>query len=90
MDTSSGYPQPSFVEGMILQAKSSKMVQGTSYYKTGERMVAWYGGKNMGSVTQWLYPSNNGHLADNSQLDQAGDGWIKLGYFQIILDVNPN
>ncbi len=72
MDTSSGYPQPSFVEGMILQAKSSKMVQGTSYYKTGERMVAWYGGKNMGSVTQWLYPSNNGHLADNSQLETVG------------------
>ena len=29
------------------------------YYKTGERMVAWLGGKNMGAVTQWLYPSGN-------------------------------
>ena len=62
MDSSYGYPEPSFVQGMILQAESSKMVQGTSYYKTGERMVAWYGGKNMGSVTQWLYPSNNGKV----------------------------
>ena len=30
--------------------------------RTGERMVAWLGGKNMGAVTQWLYPSSNGKV----------------------------
>ena len=94
MDSSYGYPEPSFVQGMILQAESSKMVQGTSYYKTGERMVAWYGGKNMGSVTQWLYPSNNGRLAEgwlllNSQL-QAWRQLDKHPILSTILDVTQN
>ena len=25
----------------------------------GERIIAWFGGMNRGSVTQWLYPSKN-------------------------------
>ena len=25
----------------------------------GERVVAWFGGQNRGSVTQWLYPSGD-------------------------------
>jgi len=63
MDTSYGYPSPSFVEGMIINTDSkSKMTDSKSYYKTGERMVAWLGGKNMGAVTQWLYPSSNGKV----------------------------
>ena len=63
MDSSYGYPTPSFVQGLIIQTDSkSKMTEDRSYYKTGERMVAWLGGKNMGSVTQWLYPSNNGKV----------------------------
>ena len=63
MDASYGYPTPSFVEGLIIETDSkSKMSEDRSYYKKGERMVAWLGGKNMGSVTQWLYPSNNGKV----------------------------
>lgn len=57
-----GYTQANYVQGMILQPEEGKMVQSKSYYKTGERMVAWLGGKNMGAVTQWLYPSGNGKV----------------------------
>lgn len=94
MDSSYGYPEPNFVQGMILQAESSKMVQGTSYYKTGERMVAWYGGKNMGSVTQWLYPSNNGRLSEGwLLLNSPLQAWRQLDKHPIlstILDVTQN
>ena len=64
MDRSYGYPKPHFVQGMIIQTSGDKgkMEESKSYYKTGERMVAWIGGKNMGSVTQWLYPSRNGKV----------------------------
>jgi len=53
MDSSYGYPTPSFVEGLIIQTDSkSKMC-----FKTGvttrpaSRMVAWLRGNTMGSVT---------------------------------------
>ena len=53
MDSSYGYPTPSFVEGLIIQTDSKSRM----CFKTGvttrpaSRMVAWLGGKNMGSVT---------------------------------------
>ena len=63
MDRSYGYPHPSFVQGLMIQTTTDKtLVEGKSYYKRGERMVAWIGGKNMGCVSQWLYPSNNGKV----------------------------
>jgi hypothetical protein len=43
---------------VVLSAVGKKLGK-SGYYKTGERMVAWLGGKNMGAVTQWLYPSGN-------------------------------
>ena len=63
MDSSYGYPTPSFVEGLIIQTDSkSKMC-----FKTGvttRRHLGWFsmaGRKKYGQCHQpWLYPSNNG------------------------------
>ena len=63
MDRTYGYPEPSFVQGLIVQTGKDKTVaEGKSYYKRGERMVAWIGGQNKGCVSQWLYPSSNGKV----------------------------
>lgn len=56
-------PEPAFVKGLVIEHKEgrfNKLDADTSYYKLGERIIAWHGGINRGSVTQWLYPSSNG------------------------------
>uniref|UniRef100_A0A7S2J0N8 Uncharacterized protein n=1 Tax=Zooxanthella nutricula TaxID=1333877 RepID=A0A7S2J0N8_9DINO len=39
----------------------------TTTHFEAERLVAWYGGKNMGSVNQWLYLSSNGKVVKQGQ-----------------------
>lgn len=54
-----GYPEASFLEGVALQGDGTveKVDQ-----LVGERIIAWFGGINRGSVTQWLYPSKNNQV----------------------------
>eukprot|EP00435_Cladocopium_sp_Y103_P066461 s49_g28.t1 len=53
-------PEPEFVKGLVIEPKDGTLKADTSFYKLGERIIAWHGGINRGSVTQWLYPSSNG------------------------------
>ncbi|CAK9105368.1 unnamed protein product [Durusdinium trenchii] len=47
---------PTFVKGMAFE--NGGKVEEIDQLK-GERVVAWFGGQNRGSVTQWLYPSGD-------------------------------